>query len=205
MNLADRQAALRLVPALATLVEELEIYERLLVKWQSKLNLIGRSTIDDIWVRHFGDAAQLTGLASLSRRWADLGSGAGFPGMVVAIAMKHHRAGEMHLIESDKRKASFLREVSRETGAMAIIHNARCEDVLTDIAPEVIVSRAMASLDSLVGYATPFVDNGAIALFMKGRDIASELTHTSIPSNFSLSVSRSQVDPDSSIVRIKAV
>lgn len=205
MKESDWQAALELVPSLAQLVDELKIYERLLVKWQTKLNLVGRSTVSDIWVRHFADAAQLIGQAPLSRRWADLGSGGGFPGMVIAIAMKHHRAGEMHLIESDKRKASFLREVSRETGSRAVIHNARCEEVLPQIAPEVLVSRAMASLADLIGYAEPFVENGAIALFMKGRDIASELTQISIPSNFSLSVSPSQVDADSSIVRIQAI
>lgn len=205
MSGEDRRRAFELVPSLAYYKDELAIFERLLVKWQSKLNLVGPSTVENMWVRHFADSAQLIDAVPKGKRWADLGSGAGFPGMVVSFSMKDHRAGEMHLIESDKRKAAFLREVSRETGSPAIVHNARCEDVLTDIAPNIVASRAMADLNTLIGYAKPFVEKGGIGLFMKGRDIASELTKTSIPSNFTLSITQSRIDPESSVVRVESI
>jgi len=194
-----------MVPAIRAIVGELDVYERLLLKWQPKINLIGRATLTQVWARHFADSGQLSDLAPLERRWADLGSGAGFPGMVLALLQGNRSGCEMHLIESDARKAAFLREVSRETGAKAIIHNARCEDVLGDIQPEIICSRAMAHLHALLDYAKPFVDKGGMALFMKGRDVASELTEVSIPSNFSINLIPSRIDPASSIVQVKTV
>jgi len=186
-------------------VEVLEVYERLLVRWGRTINLVGNSTLSAIWTRHFMDSAQLAGFAQLGGSWVDLGSGAGFPGLVIALLQRFHSVGEMHLIESDARKAAFLREVSRETGARAHVHNARCEDVLPSLQPAVITSRAMADIGRLVAYAQPFVEKGALGLFLKGRDVVSELTMFPIPSNFEVVLNPSKTDPRAAIVLVRAV
>lgn len=204
MSEIDRAKALALCAELECIKGKLTIYEQLLRRWQSKVNLVGPKTLSDLWVRHFADSAQVAQVEPLDQKWADLGSGAGFPGMVVALLQRNRPGSEMHLIESDTRKAAFLREVSRETGSGAFIHNARCEDVLASIQPSVITSRAMADLGNLVRLSAPLVDKGATCLFLKGRDVASELTESSIPSRFSLALFKSRIDPDSSIVRIQS-
>ncbi len=198
------ESAARLVPELSEILEPLGVYEELLRRWQSKLNLVGHSTLSEVWSRHFADSLQLVKFASVDGRWADLGSGAGFPGLVIALLQRSRHVGEMHLIESDRRKASFLREVSRETGAAAVVHNARCEDVLRAIKADVIVSRAMAPMPDLMDLVKDDVENGSTGLFLKGRDIASELTRTPSNSNFILELFPSKVDPAGSIVRLRA-
>ena len=202
---SDRGVALALEPGLRDIVEELEIYERLLVRWGRTINLVGNSTLSAIWTRHFMDSAQLAGFAPLAGSWVDLGSGAGFPGLVIALLQRFHSVGEMHLIESDVRKAAFLREVSRETGARAHVHNARCEDVLPSLQPAVITSRAMADIGRLVAYAQPFVEKGALGLFLKGRDVVAELTNSAIPSNFQVVLNPSKTDPRAAIVQVRAI
>lgn len=199
-----RQNVLHAVPVLAEIEDELAIYESLLLRWQARLNLVSRSTLSDLWFRHFGDSGQLAGLAHTDVRWVDLGSGAGFPGMVISLLQSKRCAGEMHLIESDTRKVAFLREVSRETGASAVVHKARCEDILDDLAPEVIASRGMTNLKALWRLSAPLVEKGALALFMKGRDVASELTSAAIPSSFNVTLFPSHIDAASSIVRIQS-
>ena len=199
---SDRDRALKLVPALRQIEEQLAIYEDLLRRWQMRMNLVGRSTLLEIWTRHFADSAQLLSDAPLSRRWADLGSGAGFPGLVLSL-LQDRNEGEMHLIESDTRKAAFLREVSRETGSRALVHNSRVEDVIADINPWIVTSRAMADIGILFQESRPFVEKGGAGLFLKGRDIAAELTRASIPSNFSIRLRPSKVDPASSVVLIQ--
>ena len=200
----SRPSALQAVPVLAEIEEELAVYESLLVRWQARLNLVAKSTVADVWNRHFGDSGQLGEFAATSARWVDLGSGAGFPGLVIALLQSKRCAGEMHLIESDARKVAFLREVSRETGAGAVVHKARCEDILAEIDPSVIASRAMANLETLWTLSAPLVEKGALALFMKGRDVASELTAASIPSSYSVTLFPSKIDAASSIVRIQS-
>lgn len=205
MNGRDRDAALQLTPELREISEGLAVYERLLRRWQSKINLVGRSTLDAIWTRHFADSVQLARFANLDARWADLGSGAGFPGLVLSMLQRFRGVGEMHLIESDSRKAAFLREVSRETGAHAHVHNTRCEDILPEIGPNVLVSRAMADVGTLCRHAQPFVEKGAVGLFLKGRDVGAELTAVSIPSNFSIEIAPSKVDAAGAIVQVRLI
>jgi len=202
---ADRDKALAIAPELRDIAPQLARYEQLLRRWQQKINLVGSSTLDAVWTRHFADSAQLSSFADLSGQWVDLGSGAGLPGLVLSQLQRFRGVGEMHLIESDSRKAAFLREVSRETGANAIVHNARCEDVLADLKPTVLVSRAMADIATLVRYARPFVENGTVGLFLKGRDVGAELTAASIPSNFSTVLAPSKVDPNGAIVQVRSI
>lgn len=154
----------------------LERYAALLAKWTRAINLVGPATLPDLWRRHFLDSAQLMRYlppppAGRPRRLADLGSGAGFPGLVLAIL----GAGEIHLVESDRRKAQFLREVSRETAAGASVHDTRIEE-LSPLCADCITARALAPLDRLVDYALPHLAPAGALLFLKGAEAAAELT-----------------------------
>ncbi len=128
----DRQLALELCPILQSVTAELDAYEALLRLWQPRINLVSGSTLATLWSRHFADSAQLAMCFPDILRWADLGSGGGFPGMVLALLLKGRDGAQVHLIESDQRKAAFLRAVSRETDAPAIVHVVRIEQQLPD-------------------------------------------------------------------------
>lgn len=153
-------------------VERLAVYVGLLRKWQKAINLVGPSTLPDLWRRHMWDSAQL--VPHLPRPDAvvlDLGSGAGFPGLVLAIASP----ATVHLVESDQRKATFLREVNRATRAGAIVHPCRIE-ALEPFPVDVVTARAFAPLDRLLASAEPFFRPATIGLFLKGRTLERELT-----------------------------
>ncbi|WP_374546771.1 16S rRNA (guanine(527)-N(7))-methyltransferase RsmG [Rhodoblastus sp.] len=186
--------------------ERLDIYANLLRKWQAKINLVGPSTLDDIWMRHFGDSYQLAELAGSWRQWVDLGSGAGFPGLVIAITASEN--GRVHLIESDRRKAAFLREVSRETGANVVIHSDRIESVLPALCErhrfDVVSARALAPMARLIDYAGPALKNGALGLFLKGKGLSAELTALAPDNNLDISVIESRTESDGRIVAVRA-
>eukprot|EP00439_Symbiodinium_sp_Y106_P088123 s1_g659.t1 len=137
-------------------MERLSAYESLLRKWQKSINLVSKSTLDDVWRRHFWDSAQLLALASAEDlKWVDFGSGAGFPGLVLAILAQDRPGFQMNLIESDQRKSVFLREVIRETGARAQVHTSRIEadETISAIGPcDALSARACAPLDRLLGW-----------------------------------------------------
>ena len=162
----------------------LEDYADLLIRWTRAVNLVSRESLADLWRRHMLDSAQLLPLLpevpdDRRRVVLDLGSGAGFPGMVLSIL----GAGELHLVESNQRKVMFLREVARETGSDAHIHGVRVEQ-LPRFSVDAVTARAMAPLERLLEYGAPFIDparasNGerpARALFLKGRRVEEELT-----------------------------
>lgn len=155
----------------AAILARLETYAGLLVKWQARINLVGPDTLPDLWARHFLDSAQLAPLIQPGSRIADLGSGAGFPGLVLAVL----GVGEVHLVESDQRKCAFLREVNRATAAGAHIHNARIE-ALPPLEADVVTSRALASLDKLLEFADIHLLSTGKCLFPKGKRWAEELT-----------------------------
>lgn len=184
----------------------LKIYEALLVKWQKGLNLVSRATMSQIWRRHFEDSLQLLPLADPWRRWVDIGSGAGFPGMVVAI-MSPNR--EVHLVESDKRKASFLAEVSRETGILTHIHVQRIERVLPNLAQslafDVISARALAPMRDLLSYAEPVLRQGARGLFLKGKELSAELTDSCVRDTFSCELVNSATECGAKIVVVRCL
>ncbi|MGE4250691.1 MAG: 16S rRNA (guanine(527)-N(7))-methyltransferase RsmG [Parvibaculaceae bacterium] len=156
--------------------ERLDAYVSLLLQWQARINLIGPSTRDDVWTRHVADALQLLPLLPEGvRSLADLGSGAGIPGLVLAIA----RPIEVHLFESNQKKAAFLREAARQARARAHIHTTRIEEaqaLARMIEAEAVTARALAPLPKLLDYAAPFLENGAIGYFHKGQDVDAELT-----------------------------
>jgi len=154
----------------------IETYVDLLLSWQRRINLIGPATAGVIWQRHIADSLQLLPLLPTGTKTiAELGSGAGIPGLVLAIA-----AGlEAHLYESNGKKAAFLREAARQTGTRAVVHMVRLETLRNDASlPEVqcVVARALAPLPLLLDYAEPFLSRGAVGLFHKGQDVDAELT-----------------------------
>jgi len=150
----------------------LTTYVALLERWQNSVNLVGKGTLNDIWRRHILDSAQLYNLLpSPFGRVVDLGSGAGFPGMVLAIM----GATDVELIEANTRKCGFLREVARVTNTQVIINNDRIEGVAPRIA-DVVTARALAPLPRLLGYAKTYVGPETICLFLKGRRLHQELT-----------------------------
>lgn len=184
-------------------VEKLALYERLLQKWQKAINLIGPATIGDIPERHFFDSAQLLKYISHTDvRLADMGSGAGFPGMVLAIL----GVREVHLIESDVRKATFLREVSRETDVKVFVHDIRMEDcVIPDI--DVFTARALAPLKDLLGMVHKLSTPGhpSYALLMKGLKYQEEIDRAGKKWSFDRDVFPSETDMAGKIIKVSSL
>ncbi|MHC8508047.1 MAG: 16S rRNA (guanine(527)-N(7))-methyltransferase RsmG [Rhodospirillales bacterium] len=189
-------------------LEKLRLYADLLVRWNSKVNLIGPGTAADIWGRHFHDSLQLEKfIPDAKKPLADLGSGAGFPGLALAVA---GLAENVTLIESNRRKAEFLRHVSRETSTPARVLCARAETLKTgeSEAPEapeachVITSRALAPLDRLLTLAAPFAAPDAVLVFPKGAKAEAELTDARKDWILDAELHPSETDPDGRIVVI---
>jgi len=160
-------------------IDKLMAYEGLLRQWQKTINLVAPSTLDSIWSRHFADSAQLLALAPPgARQWLDLGSGAGFPGLVLAIILAEREGSKVTLVESDTRKAAFLGEVARRTGAPVDIRPERIEKIATQTkvgAVDVITARALAPLPRLLELAAPAFSAQTTGLFLKGREAEAEV------------------------------
>jgi 16S rRNA (guanine527-N7)-methyltransferase len=175
---ADKAAALALTPVSRETERRLDRFVDLLLGWQAKTNLIAPSTLPVIWTRHIADSLQLLDLAGPAKTWVDLGSGGGFPGVVLACALTGTPGAYVHLVERNSRKAAFLREALRVTNAPGTVHLADIENGVDSIAGAIdcVTARAVAPLHQLIGYAEPWVKGGAIALFLKGQDVEAELT-----------------------------
>jgi 16S rRNA (guanine527-N7)-methyltransferase len=155
-------------------LRRLEAYADLLVRWNAKINLIGSGTVGDLWRRHMLDSAQLVSiLPSLDITLVDMGSGAGFPGLVLAAM----GVRETHVIEGDQRKAAFLREAALAIGAPVRVHACRT-DAAPTIAADIITARALASLPVLLGLAQPFTTPSTVHIYPKGQNVEGELTST---------------------------
>lgn len=159
-------------------IHRLTRYGELLNHWQKSINLVSSSTLPEVWSRHFADSAQLSSLASDARTWLDLGSGAGFPGLVVAILQTGKPDFRMHLVESNQKKCAFLAEVVRATKAPVDIHAMRIEALAEKaqiLRPDVVSARALAPLPRLFELANPFFGEGTRGLFLKGREAEAEI------------------------------
>ncbi|HYE52934.1 MAG TPA: 16S rRNA (guanine(527)-N(7))-methyltransferase RsmG [Azospirillaceae bacterium] len=179
-------------------LERLKTYATLLAKWNPAINLVSRTTLADAWLRHFADSAQLMPLVPPgTRTLVDLGSGAGFPGLVLAIL----GVPDVHLVESDVRKSAFLREVARATGAPATVHAVRIEQAPA-IAADVVSARALASLDELLPMAERFLKPGGVCLFPKGRSAADELTLAGQSWRMRVEQFPSATDPAATLLRL---
>ncbi|HEY9213702.1 MAG TPA: 16S rRNA (guanine(527)-N(7))-methyltransferase RsmG, partial [Ancylobacter sp.] len=194
---SDRARALKLTPVSRETEDRLVAIVALLEKWQRTINLIAPATLPHIWTRHIADSLQLVALAGGANNWVDLGSGGGFPGLVVAAAMAERPDANIILIESDTRKAAFLREAARIAELPATVLPARIEAVAETIAPgvEIVSARALAPLPRLLELALPFLAQGATGLFLKGQDVDNELTEASKSWKIEASIKESLTDP----------
>ena len=185
-------------------IERLEAVEALVRKWTQRINLIAPATVPDLWNRHIRDSAQLLPLApSDFRIWADLGSGGGFPGLVIASHLLCNPSGpRVVLVESDQRKAAFLRSAIRELDLPAEVHVTRAESE-PPLEADVVSARALAPLTGLLGLASRHLAPGGSAIFPKGRDHAAEITAARAHWHFDLVESRSITDPEAAILRIE--
>jgi len=183
----------------------LDRYVAVLLRWQQRINLVAPSTEPNIWTRHVADSLQLLALAPKARIWADLGSGAGFPGVAIACALADVSDARVYLVETNTKKIAFLREAVRATGAPAIVHAGKIEDFAarSPESIEVVVARALAPLPKLLGLAAPLLKNGAVGLFPKGQDAALELTEASKYWKVKTSLAASRTDPKSHIVVVR--
>ena len=202
---ADREAALKLTPVSRETSERLDGLVDLLLHWNSHTNLIARSTLPTIWTRHIADSLQLLPLAPDARCWIDLGSGAGFPGLVIACARADQPNIKVHLVESIGKKAAFLREAAEQLKLPATIHAVRIEDFGKNLQfrPDVVTARALAPLDELLKLAQPLLRTGALGLFPKGQDVEVELTKASKSWNIEASLVPSKTNPESRIVVVR--
>jgi 16S rRNA (guanine527-N7)-methyltransferase len=181
----DRGKALAMFDLPRDTVVRLDRFVDLVLTWQRRTNLIAPSTIPSLWTRHVADSLQLLQLieAPFAKPgvWLDLGSGGGFPGVVLACALADVAGTQVHLVESNLKKAAFLREVVRETDVPGIVHAARIESLTTALGATTIdwvTARAVAPLSDLLGMIAPFVKKGAKALLLKGQDLDHELTES---------------------------
>jgi 16S rRNA (guanine527-N7)-methyltransferase len=180
---------------------KLETYIELLRAWQARLNLVGPSTLGDPWRRHVLDCGQLwRWWPPGARRLVDLGSGAGLPGLVLAIL----GAPEVHLVESDRRKATFLRAAARACAVRVTVHARRAE-TLRGLAAEVIVARALAPIDRLLALAEPVAAAGTVFLLLKGRGAAAELTTARRHWMMRAEMHTSRADPAGRVVILRDV
>lgn len=204
---ADRKAALELTPVSRETTARLDQFVELILKWQKAVQLVSASSLSHLWTRHIADSLQLLDLAPDAKVWADLGSGGGFPGLVVAIVLKDRAGAQVHLIESDQRKSAFLREAARALDLPAMIHVKRIEAVTPDALPglEVVTARALAPLSELLGLAYPLLQNGAKALFMKGANLDNELTAATKSWNIRSTIVPSKTDPEGRILLVDQV
>jgi 16S rRNA (guanine527-N7)-methyltransferase len=204
---ADRKRALALVPVSRETTARLDRFVELLIAWQQHTNLIARSTMPTLWTRHIADSLQLIGLAPGARVWADLGSGGGVPGLVIACAIAETEGAHVHLIESIGKKATFLREAVRATGAPATVHAIRIEDFVDNSREslDVVTARALAPLPELLGMAYPLLKTRVLGLFPKGQDVAVELTEAAKCWKIQWSLSQSRTDSKGQIVIVRGL
>jgi 16S rRNA (guanine527-N7)-methyltransferase len=178
-NLAsDKATALALTPVSRETESRLDRYVAVLLEWQAKTNLVASSTLPNLWTRHISDSLQLLSIAPQAKTWIDLGTGGGFPGVVLACALAETPGATVHLVERIAKKAAFLREAIRVTGAPGAVHLADIGDTVERFAGLVdcVTARAVAPLHQLIGFTEPLVKRGAKALFLKGQDVEAELT-----------------------------
>jgi 16S rRNA (guanine527-N7)-methyltransferase len=186
-------------------IHRLVRYADLLAVWQKSKKLVAPSTLPALWSRHFADSAQLCALAPDARLWLDLGSGAGFPGLVVAILQTGRPDFRMHLVESNRKKCAFLAEVVRATKAPVDIHAMRIEELAESaetLKPDVVSARALAPLPHLLELAGPFFGPETRGLFLKGREAEAEIAEARTRFDFGCRLHASLTARDSHIVEV---
>jgi 16S rRNA (guanine527-N7)-methyltransferase len=190
--------------------ERLEIIVAQLEKWQPRINLVASSTMAQIWQRHILDSLQLIRFFPDSTHkpdvnWIDLGSGGGFPGLVVAACLASQSGSKMTMVESNAKKCAFLRETSRIAGLPVQVMNQRIEDIVPALTDkyDIVSARALASLQELLSMASPLLANGTVGIFLKGQDVDDEIKTASISWNIGYDLIDSQTEAGAKIVVVK--
>ncbi|MCX7323817.1 MAG: 16S rRNA (guanine(527)-N(7))-methyltransferase RsmG [Hyphomicrobiales bacterium] len=184
---------------------KLDVLTRELGRWQAIKNLVGPSTLNQVWIRHVADSLQLLDHAQQPGAWLDLGSGGGFPGLVVAIVRTERREGTTHLVESNGRKCAFLRHMCRLLELDAIVHEGRIEQIVPtfEVVFSIVSARALAPLIELLGWTNELLRKGALGIFPKGQDVENELHEAATSWVFSADVRQSLTDRDARIVLVR--
>ncbi|AZO25663.1 16S rRNA (guanine(527)-N(7))-methyltransferase RsmG [Mesorhizobium sp. M1E.F.Ca.ET.045.02.1.1] len=183
--------------------ERLQAFEQLFLKWNRSINLAAPSTLDDVWRRHILDSAQLARIAPAAIRWVDLGSGGGFPGLVLGFLLAERPGASIDLVESNRKKASFLQSVIGQFDLPARVLARRIDDSYPFVStPEIVTARALAALPDLLDLSAPWLSKGARALFHKGRDYRAEVEESTHRWAFDLVEHPSMTDPHGIILEI---
>ncbi len=186
-------------------MDKLNRFTALVEKWNPKINLVSRDSLKDIWTRHIEDSAQVFSLAPAGGHWIDMGSGGGLPGIVCAILADEHRAFEkVTMIESDLRKAVFLRTVIRECNLNAVVKNDRIEN-LSPLDANVLSARALASLERLLELGSPHLKQDGVALFPKGATWQKELSDARRTWKFDSEAITSKTEPQAVILKLRGL
>jgi 16S rRNA (guanine527-N7)-methyltransferase len=193
----------RVVAASVDREADVEVFRRMLAVANARTNLVGHSTLGDFWRRHYLDSAQLLVFAPDALIWADLGSGAGLPGVILGILMKDRPGSRVHLVESRTKRCRFLGEVVAALDLPAEVHQARAETLRLKV--DIVTARACAPLGRLLGIAKPYMDRGARALFLKGQDVESEIAAARSRWRFEARTDVSLSDPRGRVVTIAEV
>ena len=200
---AEQQAFRARANASAEQIADLEAFRLRLVEANMVMNLVGPDSLPDFWNRHVWDSAQLLDLAPEAKTWADLGAGAGFPGLVLSIMLKGREGAHVWLIDSLAKRCRFLREVvdALSLPATVIVGRAEAQSVMCDI----VTARAVAPMEKLLGYAQPYFQRGAQGLFLKGERAESELIEARKSWHFEAELAPSQSDVRGRIVTIRSL
>jgi 16S rRNA (guanine527-N7)-methyltransferase len=203
----DRARALELTPVSRETAGRLERFVALLLDWQRRVNLIAPSTAPTLWTRHIADSLQLLSVMPDARVWADLGSGAGFPGLVLACALAETPGARVYLVESNTKKIAFLREAVRVVDAPAIVRGERVEEFVNAVpeAVDVVTARAYAPLCDLLEKAYPLLVKGTVGLFPKGQAVEAELTQAAKCWRVQATLTPSRTDPRAQIVTVRGL
>ena len=201
----DRRKALAIVPVSRETEERLDTFVQLLDRWNTKTNLASQATFVSVWTRHVADSAQIHLLSPKTTGWLDIGSGAGFPGIVLAIQLADLKGVQVHCVESDQRKCAFLREVARATCAPAIIHSCRIQSLApSDIgAADGVTARAFAPLSLTLDVASRWLEAGALGVFPRGSTVTKQLENLRPPSTYDLESIPSVIDVSASFLKVQ--
>jgi 16S rRNA (guanine527-N7)-methyltransferase len=202
---ADRARAEKLVPVSRETLARLDRFVELLLEWQQTRNLIAASTIPTLWTRHIADSLQLLDLAPDARIWVDLGSGGGFPGLILACALAERAGTKIHLVESTAKKCTFLQAVTDDLTLPAAVHWRRIEEFIPAFIPDAVTARALAPMPKLLTLAYPLLKKGGMGLFLKGQDVGAELTEAAKYWNIRHKLVPSRTDERGRIVVIESV
>lgn len=190
--------------ASSTEMADLHAYKALIGQWGERMNLVGPSALTQFWPRHAWDSAQLLDLAPTQRVWADVGAGAGFPGLVLAIFLKRRPGSVVHLVESITKRCRFLEAAAETLRLPVVVHNARAEHTRIE-GLEVVTARACAPMVRLLGFVEPMMRGGAEGLFLKGRDVEAEIQQALASWRFTAELIPSRSGEGGNIVKVKRI